>query len=333
MKFYRVQREGLTNTDLNEIRKMSEGIFKPEISFVIPVYNEETTLPELIRRVRFVFESINDSCELVLVDDGSTDESQRIIREAVADDSRIRGVILSRNHGHQLAVTAGMSQAKCSKAAFILDGDLQDPPELVSEFLVKLDSGFDVVYGIRKKRKEGIVLRSAYFLAYRLIRWFSDIEIPLDAGDFAMISKRVLDRMVAMPERNRYLRGIRAWVGYPQCGLEYEREERYSGESKYSFKMLLNLMYQGVFSFSEVPIRMLRCTGIISLIICLTYSAYLLTKYFVFGAVPEGFTTLILFVFFLFAVQIFAIGVVGEYVARTLKEARARPQFIIQELV
>ena len=218
------------------------------------------------------------------------------------------------------------------QAAFILDGDLQDPPELLDKFLEKLESGFDVVYGVRKKRKEGFLLKTCYYLAYRFIRIFSNIEMPLDAGDFALISRRVLSQMVAMPERNKYLRGMRAWVGYPQCGLSYERDSRFSGESKYNFRMLLNLMYEGIFSFSEVPVRLMRVMGLVSILLCALYSLYLLVKYFYLGSVPEGFTTIVLIMFFLFGVQVVAIGIVGEYVARTLVESRKRPEFVIQEI-
>ena len=185
----------------------------------------------------------------------------------------------------------------------------------------------------QKKRKEGILLRMAYFLAYRLIGWLSDIQLPLDAGDFALMSRRVVDRMNAMPERNRYLRGMRAWVGYPQTGLEYERSARFAGESKYSFRMLLDLMYQGVFSFSEVPIRLMRLVGLGSIGLCGMYSVYLLGKYFLLGTIPEGFTSIILFLFFFFGIQTFFLGILGEYVARTLAEGRGRPVFLVQEVI
>lgn len=304
-----------------------------DFSFVLPIYNEEATLPEVNRRIRHVMDDFPLSCEAVFVDDGSTDASRELLRRAASEDERIRIVLLSRNHGHQLAVTAGMHHANGQKAVFVLDGDLQDPPELAAEFLQKMDEGFDVVYGVRKKRKEGLLLRMAYFMAYRMIGWLSDIQLPLDAGDFALMSRRVVDIMNAMPERNRYLRGIRAWVGFPQVGYEYERSARFAGESKYSFRMLFDLMYQGVFSFSEVPIRLMRVMGLGAIALCGLYSIYLLRKYFLLGTIPEGFTSIILFLFFFFGLQTFFLGILGEYVARTLAEGRGRPVFIVQEVI
>lgn len=304
-----------------------------DLSFVLPVYNEEEALPEVFRRIRAVMDELPLACEAVFVDDGSSDASRELLRSVVDDDARIRVVLLSRNHGHQLAVTAGMHLAEGQKAVFVLDGDLQDPPELAAEFLRKMDDGFDVVYGVRKKRKEGWLLRTAYFLAYRLINWFSDVDLPLDAGDFSLMSRRVVDRMNAMPERNRYLRGMRAWVGYSQIGLEYERNARFAGESKYSFRMLLDLMYQGVFSFSEVPIRLMRVLGLAATCLCVIYSIYLLGKYFMLGTIPEGFTSIILFLFFFFGLQTFFLGILGEYVARTLAEGRSRPVFLVEEVI
>lgn len=304
-----------------------------DLSFVLPIYNEEETLPEVFHRIRGVLDSLPLSGEAVFVDDGSSDASVELLRDAVREDSRFRVVVLSRNHGHQLAVTAGMHEARGQKAVFVLDGDLQDPPEMAADFLSKMEEGFDVVYGVRKKRKEGAFLRLAYFSAYRLIGWLSNIELPVDAGDFAMMSRRVVDRMNAMPERNRYLRGMRAWVGYPQIGLEYERSARFAGESKYSFRMLLDLMYQGVFSFSEVPIRLMRMVGLWAIGICVIYATYLVGKYFVLGTIPEGFTSIILFLFFFFGLQTFFLGILGEYVARTLTETRGRQAFLVQEIV
>ena len=304
-----------------------------DLSFVLPIYNEEETLPEVFRRLQSVMDSLPLSCEAVFVDDGSQDASRTMLRSVVMKDSRFRAAFLSRNHGHQLAVTAGMHHARGQKAVFVLDGDLQDPPELALDFLRKMDEGYDVVYGVRKKRKEGFLLRLSYFLAYRLIGWLSDIDLPLDAGDFAMMSRRVVDRMNAMPERNRYLRGMRAWVGYSQIGLEYERSARFAGESKYSFRMLLDLMYQGVFSFSEVPIRLMRVMGLGAIGLCVVYSIYLLGKYFLLGTIPEGFTSIILFLFFFFGFQTFFLGILGEYVARTLTESRGRQAFLVEEIV
>jgi len=303
----------------------------PELSFIIPVFNEEDNIRTLLNRVLNVLSKLPCSCEIILVNDGSTDKSEQLLITAASEDSRIKVVLLSRNYGHQVAVSAGMAYAKCTEAAFILDGDLQDPPEMAEAFLTQLRSGYDVVYGVRKNRKEAWYKRFAYFIAYRIIQSISATQMPLDSGDYAMISRRVLDEMNAMPEQKRYLRGLRAWVGFRQCGFEYEREARYAGTSKYSFKMLLDLAFEGIFNFSDFPIRLIRILGTWSLLICSIYSVYLIYQYIFLDSVPQGFATIILFMFFLNGVQFLAISVVGEFAARGLVEARKRPLFIVRE--
>ena len=310
-----------------------EQIEPPQLSFVFPIFNEEENIPVLVQRVLKVFSSLSCNCEMILVDDGSTDQSEEFLRTAAKEDNRIKVVLLSRNYGHQIAVSAGMAHAECTEAAFILDGDLQDPPEMASSFLERMRAGYDVVYGVRKKRKEAWFKRLAYYSAYRIIQFISSTNMPLDSGDYAMISKRVLDEMNAMPEQKRYLRGLRAWVGFRQCGLEYEREARHAGESKYSFKMLLDLAFEGVFNFSDFPVRLIRLLGISSIGICSIYTIYLFYQYTFKATVPKGFPTLILFTFLLHGVQLLAIAVVGEFAARGLVESRKRPLYIVRKTI
>jgi dolichol-phosphate mannosyltransferase len=240
---------------------------------------------------------------------------------------------MSRNYGHQIALSAGISVATASDALMILDGDLQDPPELFSEFYKYLLQGYDVVYGIRKKRKENLLKKSAYFIFYRLLKKISYIDLPLDSGDFSLISRRVADVLNKMPEESRYIRGMRSWIGFKQIGVEYERDERVAGTSKYSFSMLLNLAFNGIFNFSEIPIRFITKLGIYSVVISLIYFIITLIKKFFFTDVPSGFTGL-LFVIILFGgVQLISLGIIGEYIVRIFFQVKNRPLFIIKNRV
>jgi len=271
------------------------------------------------------------SIEVVLIDDGSRDGTPDMMRQVALADKRYHCIFLSRNHGHQLALSAGMSAALGSEALFIIDGDLQDPPELLPEFYGLLKQGNDVVYAVRQKRKEGFIKKTGYYLFYRLLKSISYIDIPLDSGDFALVSRRVIDIMNKMPEESRYLRGIRSWIGFRQVGYPYERDERAAGESKYSFSQLFRLAYNGIFNFSEFPIKFMTNIGGISILIALIYFIIVLIKKIFFTQVIEGFTSL-LFVIILFSgVQLFALGVIGEYVLRIFFQSKQRPLFIIKE--
>ncbi len=274
---------------------------------------------------------LNLTIEVLLIDDGSRDATPTLMRQLALLDARYHCVFLSRNHGHQLALTAGIASARATEALFVIDGDLQDPPELLPDFYQEMQQGYDVVYAVRRKRKENIFKKAAYFLFYRLLKSISYVDIPLDSGDFALISRRVADVLIKMPEESRYLRGMRSWVGFRQKGLEYERDERRAGESKYSFKMLFRLAYNGIFNFSEFPIRFMTRTGAVAILIALVYFITVLVKKFFFTQVIEGFTAL-LFVIILFSgVQLLALGIIGEYVLRIFFQAKNRPLFIIKE--
>lgn len=303
----------------------------PQISIVAPLYNEAETFPHLVARLNRLMESSPLSIEVVLIDDGSRDATPDMIRQIALTDERYHGVFLSRNHGHQLALSAGISAALGSEGLFIIDGDLQDPPELLPEFYKLMKEGNDVVYAVRKKRKEGLVKRTGYFLFYRFLKSISYIDIPLDSGDFALVSRRVAEVMKKMPEESRYLRGMRSWIGFKQVGYAYERDERAAGESKYSFKQLFRLAYNGIFNFSEFPIKFMTNMGGLSILIALLYFITVLVKKFFFTQIIEGFTAL-LFVIILFSgVQLFALGIIGEYVLRIFFQSKQRPLFIIKE--
>lgn len=302
----------------------------PQISIVAPLYNESESFPHLIERLNAVMDNSPLDIEVLLIDDGSKDTTPHLMRQIAFADKRYHCLFLSRNHGHQLALSAGIAAAKGTEALFIIDGDLQDPPELLSDFYTKLKEGYDVVFAIRKKRKEGIVKRTGYYLFYRLLKSISYVEIPLDSGDFSLISRRVAEVMKKMPEESRYLRGMRTWIGFKQIGLEYERDERVAGTSKYSFKQLFRLAYNGIFNFSEFPIKFMTTTGAIAITIALIYFLIVVAKKIFFTQVIEGFTAMLFVVILFSGVQLLALGIIGEYVLRIFFQSKNRPLFVIE---
>lgn len=255
------------------------------------------------------------------------------MQQLALTDGRYQCVFLSRNYGHQLALTAGIASACATEALFIIDGDLQDPPELLTEFYQKYQEGYDVVYAIRKKRKENWFKRTAYALFYRLMRSISYVDLPLDSGDFSLISRRVADVLKQMPEESRFIRGMRSWIGFKQVGVEYERDARLDGESKYSFSMLQRLAYNGIFNFSEYPVKIITRMGMFTIGVALVYLIQTLIKRFVYHDVPQGFTAL-LFVIVLFSgVQLIALGLIGEYVLRIFFQAKGRPLYVVRDII
>ena len=306
---------------------------KPQISIVSPLYDESETFPHLIKRLNEVMDSSDLTIEIVLIDDGSRDNTAELMQALALSDERYHCVFLARNHGHQLALTAGLAHARGTEGIMVIDGDLQDPPELLTEFYPYLKQGNDVVYAVRKKRKEGVLKRSAYFLFYRILKSISYIDIPLDSGDFALISRRVVDIMNKMPEESRYLRGMRTWVGFKQIGVEYERSERQAGESKYSFSMLFKLAYNGIFNFSEFPIKFVSRLGGLTVIVALIYFISVVIKKFFYQQVIEGFTSLLFMIILFSGVQLIALGVIGEYVLRVFFQSKNRPLFIVKETI
>lgn len=305
----------------------------PEISIVIPLYNEEAVFHELKSRLQNIKNQVDIALEFVLVDDGSKDQTPLLMRQLAMEDASFQCVFLSRNHGHQLAITAGMACARGSKAVMLMDGDLQDPPELVADFYNKINEGYDVVYAVRKKRKESAFKRFSYWLFYRLQRMMTDFDIPLDSGDFSMMSRRVVDIINVMPERSRFIRGIRSWVGFKQIGIEYERDGRAAGETKYALKNLLKLAYDGIFNFSDVPLKLITRLGMYTILLSLIYVTWIICKKLFWGNVPEGFTTLIVVISLFSGVQLISLGVIGEYLSRIYNQVRERPVFIIKERI
>jgi dolichol-phosphate mannosyltransferase len=301
-------------------------------SLVVPVYNEEANLEALRSRVGPVLDGLGfDACEVLLVSDGSTDGSEAMIRRFCEEDARFRGVFLTRNFGHQAAVTAGLAEARGSVVA-VIDADLQDPPEVLGRFVGALEAGADVAYGVRENRTEAAVLRFAYWLFYRLQARLSSIQIPLDAGDFCCMRRRVVDAMGTLPETRRFVRGLRAWVGFRQVGVSYDRAPRHAGTSKYGIRALLRLAYDGLFSFSDLPVKVLQFLGFaVSALAMLVGFGYFLAYFFFEN--PPGFPTLIISIWFLAGVQLLFLGVIGEYLHRTYEQSMARPSAVVRERV
>lgn len=304
-----------------------------DISIIVPLFNEEEVFSTLIQRITNVINTTPFNCEVILVNDGSEDSTGGLIKSICQQDERFTGVILSRNHGHQLAVTAGLSFVRGKKGAMIIDGDLQDPPELVAEFFKLLEQGYDVIYAIRKNRKEVFLKKLAYKLYYRFQKKISNFKIPIDSGDFSMLSKRVVVQLNEMPEKSRYLRGMRSWVGYKQIGYEYNRDERKAGESKYSWSQLFDLAFNGIFNFSDFPVKFITRLGFITIFFSLLYFAYNIYRRIYFNDVPQGFTATILAIILFSGVQLISLGLIGEYVLRIYNQVRNRPLFIVDLLI
>jgi polyisoprenyl-phosphate glycosyltransferase len=310
------------------------------ISIVIPIYNEEENLQNLYTRLTNAAPSWKENYEIVLIDDGSHDSSLTMMRVMAEKDSHVRVIKLSRNFGHQPAISAGIQEAK-GDAIIIMDGDLQDPPEELYRFLDKWREGYEVVYAIRTKRKEGFFKKLAYSSFYRIMAAISDIEIPLDSGDFCVMDRKVVNVLVHdMPEQIRFIRGMRAYAGFKQIGVTYERAERAAGEVKFTFKKLIQLALDGLFGFSSFPLRLSTYLGISiaipSLIVGIFFLVHRLLGFKIFGHTPEetpGLASLAVGMFFLGGVMLTMLGIIGEYISRIYIEVKKRPFFVIDEII
>ena len=303
------------------------------VSVVVPIYNEELVLPAALERFRAISATCCDfDFEFILVDDGSADASGAMIEDA-AQRGEITALRLSRNFGHQAAVSAGIDHAFGDYVA-VIDGDLQDPPELIPEMIAAMQNAeADVAYGVRTHRKEGALKRCAYHTFYRLLAALSPLDIPLDSGDFGVISRRVAGVLRQMPEKSRFVRGLRAYAGFKQVPFAYERHSRAAGEPKYTVRKLLGLAMDGLVNFSEVPLRLATFIGFFMAIASVLYGTYLLVWRIVSDSELPGFATLAVGLFFLGGLQMFFVGLLGEYVGRTYREAKNRPAYIIASLV
>ena len=304
----------------------------PEVSVVIPIFNEEENLPLLHQRLTSALTGAGIHYEIVYVNDGSRDASLDLLEDTVAHDDRVIVIDLARNFGHQAAISAGLEHCR-GAAVIIMDGDLQDPPEVLPLFIAKWREGFEVVYAIREQRKEAWYKRWAYASFYRILQYMAHIDIPLDAGDFCIMDRRVVDLLVAMPERSRFLRGIRSWLGFRQVGLAYERQARHAGTSKYTFQRLVYLAMDGMVAFSYLPLRLTIFAGFAVSALSLSMAVYYVIKKIFYTLSPPGFATLIVAIFFLAGIQLLTIGVMGEYIARISEEAKRRPLYVARRIL
>jgi dolichol-phosphate mannosyltransferase len=266
--------------------------------------------------------------ELVFVDDGSTDGSAQRLAELAEEDGHVRVVQLARSFGHQAAVSAGLDYA-VGRGVIVMDADLQDPPEVLPQYIKEWRAGYEVVYAVRENRKEGWLQDKAYRLFYRLLRRVADIDIPLDAGDFCIMDRRVVDLLCAMPERTRFVRGIRSWIGFRQKGLPYERQARGAGKSKYTFRRLVLLAMNGFVSFSHTPLRAASVLGLLISAVAFFLALFYTVKKIVVGLHPPGFATLITAILFMAGVNLITLGVMGEYVGRIFDEVKRRPLYVV----
>jgi dolichol-phosphate mannosyltransferase len=303
-----------------------------KITIIVPIYNSSAFMQNLLEAIDEQKRLSNWNLELILIDDGSRDKSYDKIVELSSKYSYIKGLKLSRNFGHQIAVKTGLSFSTGDYVA-IIDDDLQDPPSLLPNFFEHLDQGYDVAYGVRKKRKESFVKRLSYNSFYRILKKLSDTDIPLDSGDFCVMKKQVVDNMLKLQEKNPFLRGIRAWVGFKQIGVEYERQARLAGESGYTLKKLLRIAMDGIFSFSSVPIRVITILGMLGFCFAFIYSFMTVYGYFINGIEVKGFATLSILISFFSSLILICLGIIGEYIVRIYDEVRNRPYTVIDQTV
>ena len=306
---------------------------KPVFSFILPILNEEETLAETYRRLAKIMDGLNAEGEILLVDDGSRDRSLEMMRDLRERDPRVRYLSLARNFGHQIAVTAGLRFAQ-GDAVIVLDADLQDPPELIPALVEKWREGYQVVYAQRTARqREGPAKKLFAYLFYRVLRLLTNVDMPADTGDFCLMDRKVVDVLNALPERGRYLRGLRAWVGFRQTAVPFEREPRFAGQVKYTFSKSFGLAVTGIISFSRVPLRLATYLGLVVAGFALLMIVVVIYWRLFRPAAPLiGYTIITAAIFFLAAVQLLCLGILGEYLGRVYDEVKGRPIFTLKEI-
>ena len=304
---------------------------KPTFTIIAPIYNELENIPELYPRMREVMDHTGEPWELILVDDGSTDGSTALIRKLAENDERVRPVIFARNFGHQIAVTAGVDYAR-GDAVIIIDADLQDPPEVILQLVDQWREGYQVVYAVREERQgESWFKKTTASLFYRLIYRITDVEIPMDAGDFRLMDRKVVDVMKTMREKHRFLRGMSAWVGFKQVGVSYKRQPRFAGETKYPLSKMIKLALNAVTSFSYFPLQMATYMGFIVAGLSVLAIPIIVFLRLTTGTALLGQATTLIIVLFLGGLQLISLGVIGEYIGRIYDEAKGRPLYIVAE--
>ncbi len=301
------------------------------ISIVVVCYRDAVNVREMYRRLTDVMPQVTPNYEIIFVNDNSPDNAEEILLEIAGRDARVTVISHSRNFGAQMAFTSGMRQS-LGDGVILMDGDLQDPPELIPELVAGWTKGYDVVYGVREKRRENPLMEAARKLFYRLYRRLSYIDVPLDAGDFSVMSRRVVDSMLLMPERDRVLRGLRSWVGFRQTGVPYIRPPRFAGESTNSFLDNVRWAKRGIFSFSYMPLELISLMALMVTFLAVAAIVIYFALYFVIPNVPRGYLTMLVFMLLLGAVQLFSLSIIAEYLGRMFEEVKQRPQFIVRSI-
>ncbi len=303
------------------------------ISIIVPVYNEESNVTLLYERIRTVFESLAETFELIYVDDGSLDGSYRRLTELSQNDKRIKVLAFTRNFGHQQAVSAGLSYCK-GACAIIMDADLQDPPDMIPELLKKWREQYQVVYATRTKRiGDNIFKRLTAALFYRIMRLLTNVDIPVDTGDFRLIDRHVIDMLNSMPERHRFIRGMVSWGGFRQTGICYERQKRHSGKTKYPMLKMMKFALTGVTSFSFIPLQFASYFGFLISGLAFLAGVYALYLKLFTEVTIQGWTSLMIAILFIGGVQLITLGIIGEYIGRISEEVKQRPPYVIREKI
>jgi polyisoprenyl-phosphate glycosyltransferase len=290
----------------------------PVLSVVVPLFNEEQSIRELHAKLD----------RILLVNDGSRDATRALIDELQKKDDHVAAVHLSRNFGHQAAVSAGIDHA-CGQAVVVMDGDLQDPPEVLAEFVQKWREGYEVVYAVRRHRKEGPIKRLGYYTFYRILSSISDLDIPLDSGDFCLMDRGVVDVLKHLPERMRFVRGLRSFAGFRQVGIEYDRAARIAGRSKYTTRALMGLAVDGLVSFSSYPLRMVTRLGMATMVVTMLLLVWVFVDAFKNHSAPQGWASTVVVVLFMGSVNLVSLGIIGEYIRLIFLEVKQRPTYII----
>jgi len=309
------------------------------LSVIVPCFNESANIDNTFKRVELNIKKITDNYEIIFVDDGSTDNSFKILNEISEKNPHLKIIRFSRNFGHQYAIYAGIVSSS-GEGIFLIDADLQDPPEKFQEMFDKWSSGYDVVYGVRKSRKGNFFKKILYSSYHTIFRWLSDLDNQADLADFCLMDKKIKEVFLEFKEKNLYFRGLRSWVGFKQIGIPYERDNRNLGETKYSLTKLFQLALDGILNFSIKPLNFIFLTGLVMFIFSMILIIfYLFQKFFGFsflGTVPEeakGFYTTIIIILFFGGMNLTALGIIGEYVGRLYKEVKDRPKYIIKDKI
>lgn len=304
------------------------------LSIVIPCYNEEQVIEETVKQLRsFCDELTNMQAELIFVDDGSSDKTLELLKDFSLKDARIKLIVFSRNFGHQIAVTAGIDAAK-GDVVVLIDADLQDPPKVIHDMIKVWHQGYEVVYGTRTERtgeSKFKILTAKSF--YRFLNYISEISIPLDTGDFRLMSRNVVETLKAMPEKDRYIRGMVSWVGFRQIALPYKRSARFAGETKYPIRKMIRFATDGILSFSTKPLQISITLGLISAILAMLGIIYALVLRLFSNIWVEGWTALMIAILFMGGVQLIGLGIIGEYIGRIYAEIKGRPLYIVKEYI